>query len=183
MRIARERYGLPVEEIPTNEAMQRGIDNEVNAMNCFNKKAKKELGIVFEHNDEFLKTEIAGVVCGGTPDAISKDNYSLEIKTPMPNNYIVQKGDPPYRYFLQSIMQRMIMQKVTGEKKDKSFLFIYSPEEKDGVIFTIPNDNKRTLIVRDTIIQAEKDIEKLIEKFKKDKEKEKLLNEETGINY
>ena len=166
IEIAKERAGIPVPERPANEAMQRGIDHEMDALNCFNRTRADEVGFTFNHNDEFLRTDIGGVICGGTPDAISADYHTLEIKTPMPNNYLRQKDDPPSRYFLQSVMQRMIMQKRTGEKREKSYLFVYSPENDDGVLFTIPRNNRQMVIIRDAIIAAERDIVALVEKFK-----------------
>ena len=171
LEIAKERAGIPVPELEANEAMQRGIDHEMDALNCFNRTRADEVGFTFNHNDEFLKTEIGGVVCGGTPDAISDDYHTLEIKTPMPNNYLRQQNDPPQRYFLQSIMQRMIMQKYKEAKREKSYLFIYSPEEDNGVMFTIPRNNRQMIIIRDAIIAAERDIEALVAKFKEDKVK------------
>ena len=169
IEIAKERAGIPVPDFPTNEAMQRGIDHEVDALNCFNRTRAEEVGMSFVHNDKFIKTDIGGVVCGGTPDALAEDHHTLEIKTPMPENFPIQRENPPYRYFLQSIMQRMIMQKVTGERRDKSYLFIYSPEDDAGELFTIPRDNKRMVIIRDAIIAAEADIVALVEKYKNEK--------------
>ena len=175
--LAKARLGEPTEFI-TNEAIKRGVYYEPIALDCFNETKAEKVGKVFAENKEFFYADIEGVRVGATPDGLSDDGYSLEIKTPMEANYEKQSENPPLYYQDQCLFQRLVMAQNTGGLADYTILFYYSPEQKQGIARKIVNDD-RIAIMKKVIVKAESDINEYIRTYGEPQEETAVIKVST----
>lgn len=115
-----EKMGFSLDK--TSPAMERGIRYEREALI----KAEDLLGvdlvplIVEDDREEFIRASLDGYN--------RQKNILVEIKIPLPENYFKNCQEIAQSYYCQVQWQMMI----TGS--EQAFLFIYSPEIKEGIM-------------------------------------------------
>lgn len=119
-----EKLGL-IENNHTNSAMKRGIDYEDEALT----QAMSLLGVelkpccVEDTDHTYIRASL---------DGYSKENNLLiEIKVPTEKNYFTQSTQVIASHYCQVQWQMMIT------KSNIAYLYVYSPESKDGVLHPI----------------------------------------------
>lgn len=112
----------------TNNAMQRGIDNE--------DKALKSLSTILEMPFEpiTVQDDVKSYFRASLDGYNEKDNIVVEIKIPSEKNYDKQVKQVPDYYYCQVQWQMMI----TGSQQ--AYLYVYKPESDKGHIHWIKPD-------------------------------------------
>lgn len=112
----------------TNNAMQRGIDNEDKALKSISKILETSFEPITVQDD--VKSYFRASLDGYN----AKDNIVVEIKIPSVKNYDKQVKQVPDYYYCQVQWQMMI----TGSQQ--AYLYVYKPETDKGHIHWIRPD-------------------------------------------
>lgn len=154
----------PAESIYINEAMQRGIDFEDAAVNCFEAKTG-----VFTEKCGFIKSsEIPWL--GASPDRLIGDDAILECKVPNTlthSDYIID-GIVPKKYIAQVQCQMLVT------NRSKGYFISWDDRFIDGLeLFVV--ETKRDDEYLDNLIkevnQFNKEVEELMEQLLEKREK------------
>jgi len=155
-----EVFGVDQEDRFVSFDMQRGIDLEPMAFECF--KNLKSLDFIDVENCSFFEY---GKNAGASPDGIVSGDSCLEIKCPKKNNFfeVVISNEIDPKYYAQMQMQMLC----TGSIQCYYFNYIVLNSQEHYHEIVVERDEKYIELIKERILIASELKNQFIKKIKK----------------